>query len=114
MIAKKEFFCYTDPMSVKKNTPSLWTITDEETLLNAIKTEKVKHTDEIPRERFRELDTNIHHALSRRESEHALALITRGALGYGSSDIHFDTHETHTKIRIRIDGDLTDISLLSP
>lgn len=102
-------------MTDQTSTPntSLWTITDEETLTNAIKVEKVKHADEIPKAQFRDLDTSIHTALDKQDSDKALVLITRGALGFGSSDIHFDAGEKNIKIRIRIDGDLTDISLLS-
>ena len=95
------------------NTPSLWTITDEETLSSAIKVEKVKHADDLPRTQFKELETSIHEALSRQDSDRALTLITRGALGFGSSDIHYDTRESDTKIRIRIDGNLTDVTSLT-
>ncbi len=92
---------------------NLWTITDETTLSNAIKVEKVRHATEIPKEQYKSLDNSLHKALEKQDSELALALITRWALGLGSSDIHLDTWEKDTKIRIRIDGDLTDISLLS-
>jgi type II secretory ATPase GspE/PulE/Tfp pilus assembly ATPase PilB-like protein len=93
--------------------PSLWTITDEKTLTNAIKVEKVKHLEEIPKEQYKGLDSSIHKALEKQDSDLALTLITRGALGLGSSDIHYDTGEKSIKIRIRIDGELTDITLLS-
>ncbi len=95
-------------------TSTLWKITDEVTLTNAIKTEKVKHSEEIPTEQFRALDESIHKALERQDSDLALTLITRGSLGLGSSDIHYDTGEKNVKIRIRIDGELMDITLLSP
>lgn len=100
----------------QESTPtpeSLWTITDEETLSNAIKVEKVKHAEEMPKEQYRSLDTKVHAALEKQDSDQALTLITRGALGLGSSDIHYDCGEKTTKIRIRIDGNLTDITVLS-
>jgi type II secretory ATPase GspE/PulE/Tfp pilus assembly ATPase PilB-like protein len=108
-------------ITMKKENPpitetaptSLWTITDETTLNNAIKVEKIKHAEEIPKEQYKSLDASLHKALEKQDSDLALTLITRGALGLGSSDIHFDTGEKSTKIRIRIDGELTDISLLS-
>ena len=35
----------------------------------------------------------MHTILAKQDSEGALALITRGALALGSSDIHYDTSE---------------------
>jgi hypothetical protein len=58
-------------------TTSLWTITDEVTLSNAIKVEKVKHADDIPKAQFRDLDEAIHSALTNQDSDKALILITR-------------------------------------
>ncbi len=101
------------PLVTETPPVSLWTITDEKTLNNAIKVEKIKHAEEIPKEQYRGLDESLHKALGRQDSDLALTLITRGALGLGSSDIHYDTGEKNIKIRIRIDGELTDISLLS-
>lgn len=43
------------------------------------------------------------------DSEATLTLMTRGALGFGSSDIHYDTSDTTIAIRIRIDGELVTI-----
>ncbi len=38
--------------------------------------------------------------------------MTRGALGLGSSDIHYDTAESNVAVRIRIDGELVTITTL--
>ncbi|MBP9780115.1 type II/IV secretion system protein, partial [Candidatus Gracilibacteria bacterium] len=92
---------------------SLWTIVDEASLKSAIKVEKVRHPEETQNDRFQSLRDSIHASLERQDSEQALALITRGALGFGSSDIHYDVAEKDIKIRIRIDGELVDITLLS-
>lgn len=56
---------------------NLWTITDETTLSNAIKVEKVRHATEIPKEQYKSLDNSLHKALEKQDSELALALITR-------------------------------------
>ena len=79
MIAKDSLFWYDGIMPDTATAPatSLWTITDEETLSNAIKVEKVKHADEIPKAQFRDLDTAIHQALAKQDSDKALILITR-------------------------------------
>jgi type II secretory ATPase GspE/PulE/Tfp pilus assembly ATPase PilB-like protein len=54
----------------------------------------------------------LHDALKRQDSESALSIITLGALGLGSSDIHYDNSETRVDVRIRIDGDLVTITSL--
>ena len=38
--------------------------------------------------------------------------MTKGALGLGTSDIHYDTTEKNIAIRIRIDGELVTITTL--
>lgn len=38
--------------------------------------------------------------------------MTRGALGLGSSDIHYDTTDHDIAVRIRIDGELVTITTL--
>jgi type IV pilus assembly protein PilB len=40
-------------------------------------------------------------------------MITTGALGFGSSDIHYDTLESEVHIRLRIDGELITIVTLT-
>lgn len=54
----------------------------------------------------------LHDALKKQESDRALSIITLGALGLGSSDIHYDTTEHSVIVRIRIDGDLVNITEL--
>lgn len=99
----------------------------EETPLNpektlAIKTEEEFHDkiEEVRAEqsgrnewtRYEELVTSLHAKLKAQDSEAALALITRGALGLGSSDIHYDTNDKTIAVRIRIDGELVTITEL--
>jgi type II secretory ATPase GspE/PulE/Tfp pilus assembly ATPase PilB-like protein len=55
---------------------------------------------------------SLHEKLKAQDSEAALVLITKGALGYGSSDIHYDTGEHDVAVRIRIDGELVTITTL--
>jgi len=54
----------------------------------------------------------LHDALKRQDSESALSIITLGALGLGSSDIHYDNSEHDVAIRMRIDGDLVTMTSL--
>ncbi len=54
----------------------------------------------------------MHGALEKQDSEMALILMTRGALAFGSSDIHYDTFEYETEVRFRIDGSLATIMTL--
>jgi type II secretory ATPase GspE/PulE/Tfp pilus assembly ATPase PilB-like protein len=54
----------------------------------------------------------LHDALKRQDSESALSIITLGALGLGSSDIHYDNSEHAVAIRMRIDGDLVTMTTL--
>jgi type II secretory ATPase GspE/PulE/Tfp pilus assembly ATPase PilB-like protein len=61
---------------------------------------------------YDELVTNLHEKLRIQDSESALALMTRGALGLGSSDIHYDTRSQDIAVRIRIDGELVTITHL--
>lgn len=47
------------------------------------------------------------------DSDRALTLLTKGALGLGSSDIHYDLSEIEARVRMRIDGGLTTVFTLS-
>lgn len=89
------------------------TIADEEAFQDIIATERAKRAGTVDVPAFAELEREIHASLARQESESTLALITRGALGVGSSDIHYDTSESGIRIRLRIDGELRDIATLS-
>lgn len=55
----------------------------------------------------------IHEMLWRQDSESSLAFITKWALGFGSSDIHYDVGESTIAIRIRIDWELVTVATLS-
>ena len=75
--------------------------------------ERAKLVSEADERRFAELSKAMHAILIQQDSEWALALITRGALALGSSDIHYDTNETGVNVRIRIDGSLVTIIALN-
>ena len=62
---------------------------------------------------FDELARHVHDSLKAQDSDRALTLITKGALGLGSSDIHYDLSETEARVRMRIDGALSTIFTLS-
>ncbi|MDD2745301.1 MAG: GspE/PulE family protein [Candidatus Gracilibacteria bacterium] len=64
-------------------------------------------------EKFAELAKYIHEALKAQDSDRALTLLTKGALGLGSSDIHYDLSEIEARVRMRIDGGLTTVFTLS-
>ncbi len=88
-------------------------IADEDQFQDAITLEKQKSKKSDSYTRFDILSTEIHSALSRQDSDSTLTLITKWALELGSSDIHYDTAETDIHIRLRIDGELTTIAILS-
>lgn len=64
-------------------------------------------------DKFEELEKIIKDVLDKQDSDKALILITKWALSFGSSDVHFDIRETWTQIRFRIDWYLVDIFELS-
>lgn len=89
------------------------TIRDEDQFQDAIIAAK-EHADKWDQHaRFASIATEIHAALSRQDSDATLTMITKWALGFGSSDIHYDTWEHEVRIRLRIDGELTDIVSLT-
>ncbi len=64
-------------------------------------------------EKFAELALHVHASLKVQDSDKALILITKGALGLGSSDIHYDMNDEAVSVRMRIDGVLANIFVLS-
>jgi type IV pilus assembly protein PilB len=64
-------------------------------------------------DRFDELARYVHESLKVQDSDKALILITKWALGLGSSDIHYDLTETEARVRMRIDGALSNIFSLT-
>ena len=88
-------------------------IADEDQFQDAITAEKEKSSKSDGHIRFETLATEIHSALSRQDSDATLTLITKWALGFGSSDIHYDTGEGEIHIRLRIDGELITIASLT-
>lgn len=99
-----------DPLIPTKTNPqATLTIKDEEEFQGMIEAVKERSAHISHEEEFKKLWDSIHEALQRQDSEWALALITRGALALGSSDIHYDVSEENIAIRIRIDGELETI-----
>ena len=61
-------------------------------------------------DKFNELEAFVKDALDKnQDSDKALIIITKWALSFWSSDIHFDLVEEEIHLRFRIDGNLTDI-----
>ena len=101
----------TTPSSVPETPIS--NIRDEDQFQDAIIAAK-EHADKWDQHaRFASIAAEIHAALSRQDSDATLTMITKWALGFGSSDIHYDTWEHEVRIRLRIDGELTDIVSLT-
>lgn len=88
-------------------------IKDEEHFQELIEQEKEKIDSKSGYGDFSELVEKIHTLLKNQDSESTLSIITRGALGLGSSDIHYDTGDSGVAIRLRIDGELVTITTLS-
>jgi type II secretory ATPase GspE/PulE/Tfp pilus assembly ATPase PilB-like protein len=65
-------------------------------------------------EKFAELGKYVQESLRVQDSDRALILLTKGALGLGSSDIHYDIRESEVLVRMRIDGVLANIFSLQP
>ncbi len=107
-----------DPLSTMSSEEEkeivLWTIKDEEDLHSVILSTKHKSGHISHEEDFIKLAAAIHESLLRQDSEGALALMTRGALAIGSSDIHYDTGEKDIAVRLRIDGELSVVMTLEP
>ena len=86
--------------------------------LSPAQVEELKHAIKKPvnnfqSARFEELATIIHQCLKEQDSDKALKLITRGALSFRSSDMHFECYETSVPFRLRIDGELVTVFHLS-
>lgn len=88
-------------------------IKDEEEFHELIASQKEKISTKSEHGNFTEFAEHLHSLLKQQDSESALSVITRGALGFGSSDIHYDTQEGEIAIRLRIDGDLMTITTLA-
>jgi type II secretory ATPase GspE/PulE/Tfp pilus assembly ATPase PilB-like protein len=101
----------TSPLPATESEKSL-TIQSEEQFHEKIEAARVQKSEKNNESRFEELTSALHTKLKEQDSESALALITRGALGLGSSDIHYDTRSQDISVRIRIDGELVTITHL--
>jgi type IV pilus assembly protein PilB len=88
-------------------------IKDEDQFQDAIIASRERATPTDLHARYAPLADQIHQALAKQDSDAALTMVTTGALGYGSSDIHYDTLEGEVHIRLRIDGELITIVTLS-
>lgn len=78
-------------------------ITSEEEFHEKLEEVKEKSHNTTDSERFRPLAEALHEKLRLQDSEAALVIMTKGALGLGTSDIHYDTSDKNIAIRIRID-----------
>ena len=99
----------TEVTSVAPAAPALLSPTQVEELKHAIK----KPVNNFQSARFDELATIIHQCLKEQDSDKALKLITRWALSFRSSDMHFECYETSVPFRLRIDGELVTVFHLS-
>lgn len=88
-------------------------IKDEDQFQDAITAVQEKSAKIANHERFAAIASEIHATLARQDSEATLTLITKWALGFGSSDIHYDVWEADVRIRLRIDGELVEIVILT-
>ncbi len=91
-------------------TPS---IQNEEQLRDAIAIELEKDASAANEKQFEEFWKKIHEYLNRQDSDNTLTLITKWAIEFGSSDIHYDVSEAGITLRLRIDGELRDVVILS-
>lgn len=115
--AKKTFFRYDTHMNEETQTPTpsetkpenVSSIQNEEQFHDLIQEAKSKIETPGDKEKYDELAKALHEVLHDQDSEKALVLITRGALGLGSSDIHYDTGEKSIAVRLRIDGELRTV-----
>lgn len=65
-------------------------------------------------DRFSELEKHVKDALDKgQDSEKALSLITKWAISFWSSDVHYDVTEIDVRLRFRIDWNLSEIFMLS-
>jgi type II secretory ATPase GspE/PulE/Tfp pilus assembly ATPase PilB-like protein len=92
---------------------SISSIKDEDQFQDAIIAAQEKSSKIGNHERFAAIASEIHTTLARQDSEAALTMITKWALGFGSSDIHYDCWEIDMRIRLRIDGELIEIVTLT-
>lgn len=102
----------TAPITLPEDLP-VSNIKDEDQFQDAIIAAKEKSWKAGNHDRFETIAAEIHAALSRQDSDATLTLITKWALGFGSSDIHYDTGETDIRIRLRIDWELVNIAILT-
>jgi type IV pilus assembly protein PilB len=96
------------PKEVEKSP----TIKSEEEFHDKLEAVKEKSHTEHEEGRFLALAESLHEKLKLQDSDAALTLMTMGALGHGSSDIHYDTWESGISVRIRIDWELMTITNL--
>jgi type II secretory ATPase GspE/PulE/Tfp pilus assembly ATPase PilB-like protein len=108
--AKRDSLQYHKHMADSNSTS---TIKTEEEFQDIVASERENRAKVDYSTRFASLANALHDALKKQDSEAALTLVTKGALGFGSSDIHYDTSESGITVRLRIDGELVDIATLS-
>lgn len=92
----------TPPTKIPENQNAS-SIQNEEQFHDIVAEVKGKSETAYDHAKFDELAKALHESLHNQESEKALTLITRGSLGLGSSDIHYDCGEKSIAVRVRID-----------
>lgn len=95
------------------DVPSESSIKNEDQFHDIIHVEQSKKQSKKEVGRFTELENLLHETLGSQDSEKALTIITKWSLALGSSDIHYDTDENGAHVRLRIDGELTEVAYLS-
>lgn len=87
---------------------------ENEESFKSLKTELIWEQQSYKSDRFVELENLVKDVLDRyQDSDKALTLITKGALSFWSSDIHYDFREWYVQLRFRIDWSLADVFTLS-
>lgn len=90
-----------DEKNIPENPEDTSSIQNEDDFREAILEVKEKQPTDTTINHFDHLSQELHQSLQNQDSEKALSLITRGALGFGSSDIHYDSGE-HTIDRVLV------------
>jgi type II secretory ATPase GspE/PulE/Tfp pilus assembly ATPase PilB-like protein len=82
-----------------------------EDIKNLITKEKVGES--FYRSEFHTILDDVKMALDRQDSDNALNTLIRGAIGLRASDVHLEIHEHDSMPRLRIDGNLASLGILS-
>lgn len=100
-------------LNVESDTALIGNIKNEDDFQDAIIKAQNQTKNKSHIETFKKIDAQIHDFLKKQDSDSMLAFITTSALELSSSDIHYDCREKGVYIRLRIDGELETISIVS-